>query len=114
MVGAEEEDYRVADYWQPGVGWRWQELHQKLSLSNTVLLASTMLSPDSGTEDALGWLKAGARDFTVKRAYELAMCRVSMAPWPGWKLLWKVEATQRVKVFTRTLSHDKLLTNKER
>lgn len=85
-------------------------------MSNIVLLrmASVVLSMDADQEDKVGWLKAGASGFTVKSAYELACKHDAAEQWVGWKHPWKTKTVQRVRVFSWILSHEKLITNKER
>lgn len=34
--------------------------------------------------------------------------------WKGWKLIWRMKASQRVRVFCWIMAHGKLLTNEER
>lgn len=109
-----ELDFRVADYWQEGLGWKWKSITQKISLINTARLALTILRSDVEHEDLVGWLKPRASDFTVKKAYEIARGSEAEMVWPGWKLLWKEQIAHRVRVFSWIMSHDRLLTNKKR
>lgn len=52
--GVVEEDAlqaRVAEYWNPGKGWKWDMLHHNLAATELVKLSSTSLSQDSGDMD---------------------------------------------------------------
>lgn len=109
-----ERGLKVIDYWKTGSRWKCQSLIQKLSISHIILLAAVALRPEAEQKDSVGWMKTGAGDFFVKKAYETTRKSEDVSPWPGWNLLWKVEAAQRVRVFSWILSHDRLLTNKER
>lgn len=62
----------------------------------------------------MGWMDARVGKFTVKSAYNLANGLVEENNWEGWKMVWKIKAQQRVKVFLWIMVHGKLLTNLER
>lgn len=114
VVHQDEACLKVAQYWQRDQGWRWQVLANKLSASSLLMLASFMLRAEEVQGDIMGWLKAGRRDFSVKSAYEIASGNEEEENWSGWKMLWKMRASQRVKVFSWLMAHGKLLTNVER
>lgn len=54
LVNEEELNQKVVDYWEIGVGWKWHNLNQKLSLSNIVKLASIVIRPDADVADKVG------------------------------------------------------------
>lgn len=94
VVEERERNLKVIEYWDAGTGWKWSSLGLKLSFSNTLRLALVALSPESEIEDLAGWLSYDSMNFKVKKAYELARPAEDHLPWPGWKLIWKIEATQ--------------------
>lgn len=78
-----------------------------------VQLAAVGLTGDDQV-DMYGWLKIGGR-FSVRSAYDLACKEVEEdVPWGGWKLIWKMKATQRVRVSSWLMAHGRLMTNMER
>lgn len=80
-----------------------------------VLLASVTLRHEEGQDDIINWLRIGGEKFTVRSAYELASKSAEEeVSWGWWKLLLRMEATQRVKVFSWIMVHNKLLTNMDR
>lgn len=64
--------FRVAEYSERGVGWKWNLLQDVLCTSDMVKLASTVLASDPNRSDICGWMKPGVRRFSVKEAYKVA------------------------------------------
>lgn len=71
-------------------GWKWQELHQKLSSTNVAILALIALRPDSEQVGRMAWLEARGGKFTALAAYKLANRWVEESL-GGWKLVWKMK-----------------------
>lgn len=111
-VGLEQEDKRVVEYWEQSRGWRWSEL-QALPSMRLVMLASTAILPGAEQEDYMGWLKPRGGMFSKKSAYQLAYGWDDVIDLEGWKKLWRVHTSQRIRVFMWILAHDRLLTTRE-
>lgn len=75
----------VAQYWDQGTGWRWEELSQHLPMTSMVSLASRTLGPKLGREDKMSWIMANGEKFTIKSAYQLAYGLPKKVDWGGWK-----------------------------
>lgn len=104
---------KVAQYWEEGVGWKWELLSQVLSSTNLVKLTSIALRPMAAELDRFGWLDVKEGRLMVKSAYRLARGWVEEERWVGWNMVWKLRIRQRIKVFLWVLSQGKLLTNLE-
>lgn len=105
---------KMSDYWVQGSDWKWDELQSLLSMTDTVQLASRVLRLGEDQVDTMGWLDDNGGNFPVKFAYQLACSWPTEDAWSGWRWIWKLRTPQRVRVFTRLLTHGKMLTNLER
>lgn len=66
--------YKVLQYWEHGVGWRWHLLDQHFTNSSMVKLVYVALTPDTSLFDEFVWLD-GRKSFIVKEAYRLTRDR---------------------------------------
>lgn len=79
-----------------------------------VLLAANTISSDPLDSDKFVWAIGRGGHFRVRDAYRLSRCFSDQAVWEGWRLMWKMKVQVRVTVFFWIMSHERLMTNKER
>lgn len=105
---------RVVPYWDHIMGRKWMEMGQQIPMRSLLEMASVRVGSDSREKDRMGWLLASGGEFIVNSAYKLACGWTEDDVWDGWRRMWKLKTTQRVKVFGWIMSHGCLLTNLER
>ncbi|KAJ8423706.1 hypothetical protein Cgig2_029231 [Carnegiea gigantea] len=96
-----ELEKRVCEYWSHREGWLWDKFVEYLPQAILQRMASFEL------------MEEGDGHFSLKSAINI----VKQEPELGeetWRRVWRVKATQRVKVFVWMALHDKVMTNTTR
>lgn len=104
----------VADYWQQGVGWKWEELQGKLSEEIKERMQLMILSNDANGRDEAYWALENSGNFSTSSAYHNTnLGNIAMQD-EGWEKIWKLKIPNRIKTLLWLTRHEKLLCNEER
>lgn len=98
-VGQQQVKLKVTDYWQDGVGWRWDWIDHQLLARTLMNLTSKVLNADSSEMDEFEGAPSCNGKFNVKDAYCLVKAWVEEKEWERWRRIWRMKTQQPVRVF---------------
>ncbi|XVE58507.1 hypothetical protein DITRI_Ditri04bG0175000 [Diplodiscus trichospermus] len=104
----------VWDYWEPGVGWKWELITGLLPINIENKVAAFLLREDEDIHDELCWVPTNNGEFSVSSAYTLSCSQQEGDGDNIWKEIWKLEVPNRVRAFMWLVKHQRLMTNSER
>ncbi|KAA3472034.1 non-LTR retrotransposon transposase [Gossypium australe] len=105
---------KVADFWDNGHGWKWNEFAPFLPHKALLQLAPIALNLAPGEKDRLSWRHTPDGKFTFKSAYESLNRHTDTGADMTWKAVWKLRVPERIRTFLWLVLHGRLMTNERR
>jgi len=109
-----ELNRKVADYWQPGLCWRWKDFERLFPMNILNHIQAVQAYPGTGIHDDLYRGKINTGAFSLSLALEILKDERSTTNTVKWKKVWRLEAPQKMKVFIWLVLHQVVLANDER
>ncbi|KAF7813509.1 ribonuclease H [Senna tora] len=98
----------VASYGSSEEGWKMDQLIPFLNEATRITLMNEMPPNPNRSSDSLCWGLHGDGRFSVRKAYHLL--EDANLPRGNWKWIWKLNTTERVRVFMWQVIHQRLPT----
>ncbi|XVE66798.1 hypothetical protein DITRI_Ditri08aG0108200 [Diplodiscus trichospermus] len=109
------EKYRsVNDYWEPGIGWKWNELTGSLCEEIISKLSAFIISEGDEMSDGIYWSETSSGNFSIKTAYGLLQEEGSLEENALWNRVWKIQVPNRIRSFLWLIVHKRIMCNAER
>ncbi|KAF7834640.1 putative ribonuclease H protein At1g65750 family [Senna tora] len=108
VIGNTDIECSVASYVSESGDWKTEEMIDFLSEAQIISIMNEMPPNPNRREDSIYWGTGGDGRFSVKKAY-FALTQVR-APEAKWKWIWKLEVSERIRVFLWQMMHIKLPT----
>ncbi|KAL8129251.1 LOW QUALITY PROTEIN: hypothetical protein V2J09_018406 [Rumex salicifolius] len=115
-VSDQEMRVKVKDYWVLGSSWNWPILSTKLPASTLLQLAGIGLAHHWEGKDQMAWRGTSSGRFSTASAYALLRdIPMDTTDYPNlFRILWKIKAAERIKLFGWKVLKRRILTNAER
>ncbi|KAJ8434577.1 hypothetical protein Cgig2_008346 [Carnegiea gigantea] len=111
LVPIEDQKKLVADYWQPGVGWKWNDFTSFVPREVQEQITSIQVFQDADIKDTPFWRETSSGTFSIKSAMSLLRVYTPLERQDFWSKLWSLKAPQRIKMFLWLVMQDAVLTN---
>ncbi|KAA3453503.1 reverse transcriptase [Gossypium australe] len=104
----------VLQFVLPDGSWNIDMLH--IWLSEDILKRVVSIPPPhlDGGEDRIIWARSGSSSFSIRSTYWTLKENSWRPKDDNWKIIWKYQGPQRVRIFLWLVTNQRLLTNSER
>lgn len=104
----------VANYWEQGKGWRWEELIGKLPDEVTGKLKLYIISENGEDIDNIYWTRESSGMFYVSSTYHSANYDSFSVQDASWERIWRLKVPNHMRAFMWLAKYERFLCNEER